>query len=103
LFWPEIRYRTALPKYKFGVTAEALEREIGVPIQLRKNGNYLADNDDDLTKRRHFSYDARVPRDFLDLEFNDFHELIGITKRTPLAKCRFRERRLHSMFKASAE
>jgi hypothetical protein len=99
LLWPELRYRIAMPKYKFGMTAEALEREIGVQIELRKNGNYLADDEDDLNKRRHFCYDALVARDFVELEFNDFHELIGITKRTPLAKLGLRERRFHSMFK----
>lgn len=97
LFWPEIRFRLALPKYRFGATAEILERELGIQIRLRKNGNYLTDNENDLTKRRHFSYDSRVPGDFMELEFNDFHELIGITKRTPLARFGFRERKLHRM------
>jgi hypothetical protein len=98
LFWPEFRYRIALPKYKFGMTAEALSREIGVQIDLRKNGNYLPEGEDDLNKRRHFCYDARVARDFVELDFNDFHELIAITKRTPLARLGLQERLLHSMF-----
>jgi len=103
LFWPEFRYRTALPKYKLGMTAEALEREIGVQIDLHKNGNYLPEGEDDLNKRRHFCYDARVARDFVELDFNDFHELIAITKRTPLARLGLRERRLHSMFNMPAQ
>ena len=98
LCWPELQYRQALPKYRFGATAETLEREIGTSIRLRKNGNYLPEDENELTKRRHFSYEARVPRDFMELEFNDFHELIGIAKRTPLAKLGFRDRKLHSMF-----
>jgi len=98
LCWPELRYRRSLPKYRFGTTAEALEREIGIRIQLRKNGNYLEDEAPDIEKRRHFSYDARVPRDYVELQFNDFHELIAITKRTPLSRWCFQERRLHNMF-----
>lgn len=103
LCWPELRYHTALPKYRFGITAEALEREIGVRIELSKNGNYLPEGEDDLNKRRHFCYDARVPRDFVELDFNDFYELIAVTKRTPLAKLGFRERRLHSMYQAATQ
>src|SRR5437762_14316469 len=68
--WPEIRYRSALPKYRFGITAEALERESGIRIELRKNGNYLPDGMDDLNKRRHCCYDARVPRGFVEIDFN---------------------------------
>ena len=103
LCWPEIRYRTALPKYRFGITAETLEREIGIRVDLRKNGNYLPDGMDDLNKRRHFCYDARVPRDFVELDFNDFRELIAVTKRTPLAKLGFRERRLHSTYQTATQ
>jgi hypothetical protein len=103
LTWPEIRYRRALPNYKFGATAEVIEGEIGIHIALRKNGNYLPDGMDDLTKRRHFCYDAIVSRDYVQLDFNDFHELIAITKTTPLAKLGFRERRRHSMFTLPAE
>jgi hypothetical protein len=98
LVWPEVCYRGALRKYKFGVTAEALERETGAHIELRKNGNYLSDDDNDFEKRRHFSYDAAVPHDYVELEFNDFHELIATTKRTPLSWCGFQERRFHNMF-----
>lgn len=98
LCWPEIPYRRALAKYRFGITAEALQREIGIPIVLRKNGNYLPDDAYDFEKRRHCAYEAIVPRDYVELEFNDFHELIGITKRTPLSRCGFPERRLHNMF-----
>jgi hypothetical protein len=97
--WPEIRYNNALRKYKFGATAETLEGEIDIHIELRKNGNFLEDGADDLNRRRHFCYDAYVSRDFVLLDFNDFHELIAITKTTPLAKLGFRDRRLHSMFK----
>ena len=39
----------------------------------------IPENEDDLNKRRHFCYDARVPRDFVELDLNDFHELIAIT------------------------
>jgi hypothetical protein len=99
LCWPEICYRRALPKYRFGVTAETLEREAGVRIFLHKNGNYLPEGEDDLNRRRHFCYNACVFRDYVELDFNDFHELIAITKRTPLAKLGFHERKLHSMFK----
>jgi len=95
---PEILYRRALRKYRFGITAEALQRKIGVRIQLRKNGNYLADEDNDFVKRRHISYGAPVSRDYVELEFNDFHELIAITKRTPLSRWGFQERRFHNMF-----
>ncbi len=98
LCWPEILYRRALPKYRLGITAEALQRELGVRFRLRKNGNYLHDEATDIEKRRHFSYDATVPRDYVELEFNDFHELIAITKRTPLSRCGFRERTLHNVF-----
>jgi hypothetical protein len=41
--WPEVRYRMALRKYRFGATAETLERETGARIKLRKNGNYLGE------------------------------------------------------------
>src|SRR6266404_552378 len=98
LCWPEILYRRALPKYRLGITGETLQREIGIRVELRKNGNCLTDDATDFEKRRHFSYDAPVPRDYIELYFNDFHELIGITKRTPLARCSFQERRLHNMF-----
>ena len=101
--WPEIRYRTALPKYRFGMTAEALERESGARIERRKNGNYLDDGADDLNKRRHFCYHARVRRDFVELDFNDFHELIAVTKRTPLATLGLAERRLHSVYQPATQ
>jgi hypothetical protein len=78
--WPEIRFRTALQKYKFGITAATIERETGSHIDLRKIGNYLPDGMDDLNKRRHSCYDAHVTHDFIELDFNDFHELIAITK-----------------------
>ncbi len=55
LFWPEIVFRRALSKYRFGITAEALQREIGIPVTLHKNGNYLADDDSDIEKRHHIS------------------------------------------------
>jgi hypothetical protein len=103
IIWPEIRYKRALPKYKFGSTAEALEGETGIRIELHKNGNYLEDGADDLNKRRHSCYDAYVSRDYVQLDFNDFYELIAITKTTPLAKLGFRDRRLHSMFKLPAQ
>jgi hypothetical protein len=103
IIWPEIRYKSALPKYKFGATAKALERETGNRIEVRKNGNYLPDGTDDLNKRRHFCYEASVSGDFVQLDFNDFHELIAITKTTPLAKLGIHERGLHSMFNLPAE
>ena len=101
LGWPEVRYKTALTKYKLGSTAETLQREIGVQINLCKNGNYLPDGMDDLNRRRHFCYDARVSRDYVELDFNDFRELIAVRKNTPLAKLGFGECRLHSMFRSA--
>jgi hypothetical protein len=61
LCWPELQYRQALPKYRFGATAETLKREIGTSIRLRKNGNYLPEDENELTKRRHFSYEHAYP------------------------------------------
>jgi hypothetical protein len=84
--WPEVQYRRALPKYKIGVSAEQIERQYGIHLELRKNGNYLADGEDDYQKRRHYSYDAYVPYDFVYIDFNDFHEVLKVTKTTPIAK-----------------
>lgn len=86
IVWPEMQYRRALPKYKIGASAEQIEREYGIHLELRKNGNYLADNDDDYQKRRHYSYDAYVSKDFVYIDFNDFHEVLTFTKMTPLAR-----------------
>jgi hypothetical protein len=58
IVWPEIKYRTALPKYGIGVSAEQIERRYGIHLELRKNGNFLPDGEDEYQKRRHYSYDA---------------------------------------------
>ena len=88
IVWPEIKYRTALPKYGIGVSAEQIERQYGIHLELRKNGNFLPDGEDEYQKRRHYSYDAYVPKDFVYIEFNDFHEILKVTKTTPVAKFR---------------
>ena len=46
-------------------------------MELRKNGNFLPDGEKtEYQKRRHYSYDAYVPNDFVYIDFNDFHEIL---------------------------
>ncbi len=84
IVWPEIQYRRALPKYKIGVTAEQIERDYGIHLELRKNGNYLPEGEDD------YSYDAYIPCDFVSVDFNDFHEILKVSKATPLTNLKRR-------------
>src|SRR5262249_54556702 len=100
LGWREVCYRKALHKYRFGVTAEVFERETGAHIELRNTLNLgLDDTANDSVKRRHPCYYALLPNDDVHLIFNDFHELIGIRKATPLARWGFfREEKVHPMF-----
>ena len=86
LVGPEIQYRRALPKYRIGASPEEIEREYGIHLELRKNGNYLPDGEDDYQKRRHYCYDAYVTNDFVYIDFNDFHEVLKVTKVTPVSK-----------------
>ena len=56
--------RRPLPKYRFGITAEALERESCIRVELRKNGNYLTDDAGDLGA-------ACTPKCFVSLCFRN--------------------------------
>jgi hypothetical protein len=81
---PELRYRRALQKYKPGITAEAIERDYGVHLDLRPSGNILSDTPTDEQRRRHPAYEAYVERDFVVVAFNADRESIDVTKLTPL-------------------
>lgn len=81
---PELRYHRALQKFKPGITAEAIERDYGVHLDLRPSGNILPYTPTDEQRRRNTAYEAYVERDYVVVAFNADREIIDVTKLTPL-------------------
>ena len=81
---PEMKYRQALQKYKPGVTAETIEHDYGVHLDLRSSGNILPYAPPDEKKHRHPAYDASIPQEYVVVSFNSDREVIEVTKLTPL-------------------
>jgi hypothetical protein len=81
---PELKYRSAIQKYKPGTTAEAIEHDYGVHLDLRPSGNILGYTPTDEERRRHPAYEAFLPEEYVNVAFNADHEVIYTTKLTPL-------------------
>ena len=81
---PEVKYHRALEKYKPGTTAEAIQQEYGVHLNLQPSGNILPYTPTEEQRRRHPAYAAFVPQEYVTVAFNADREVIDVTKLTPL-------------------
>jgi hypothetical protein len=67
-----------------GATVEAIERDYGIHLELRRSGNILSEPATEDMLRRHPAYYFRTS--CAEVVFNDYREVITVMKRTPLLR-----------------
>lgn len=79
---PEFQFRHDLRRFRVGTTADAIERDYGLRLDLQRSGNILPEPVTEDMLQRHPAFYVRTR--CAEVTFNDYKEVIRVSKRTPL-------------------
>lgn len=85
---PEFQFRSDLRKFRVSATADSIERDYGMHLDLQRSGNILPEPASEDMLRHHPAFYIRTS--CAEVTFNDYREVIGVRRRTPILRLLWR-------------